>query len=107
MRTALLTACGIVSLGGVAIVAMFFVLPEETLHAISGAVSFPHNDCPFCGMTRAFCAIVQGDFSRAMTLNRGSVPLFLFLSVTSVFFASVMFFFLKSELHKTLTKKKL
>ncbi|HKU41736.1 MAG TPA: DUF2752 domain-containing protein [Polyangiales bacterium] len=39
--------------------------------------------CPGCGMTRAFCALTQGDVASALAFHAGSLPLALFLIAAS------------------------
>lgn len=90
-RSAWLIVWGIFSVVGFTIVMMFFLLPEDLLHAISGAVSVPHNDCPLCGMTRAFCSISNGELEKAYALNKGSIPLFAVLFVSPLVLLSFAF----------------
>lgn len=78
---------GIFSVAGAALILAFFLLPENVLHAISRTISVPHDDCAFCGMTRAFCSISKGEFEEAYRLNRGSIVVF-----SAVVIASLAFF---------------
>jgi len=38
-------------------------------------------DCPGCGMSRAFIRISEGQFSKALQLNRASFVVYLFIAV--------------------------
>src|SRR5262245_40019177 len=58
-------------------------------HAEHGPVMCPLRGifgipCPGCGMTRAFCALVEGDIASALAFHAGSLPLALFLIAASV-----------------------
>jgi hypothetical protein len=68
----------ILSVGAAALLSALYVLPENTILELSRLARLPnHGDhaCPFCGMTRAFLAISNGDPGRAASLNRGALPL--------------------------------
>jgi len=78
-RRAFIVVWLILSVGAAAILSAFLVLPEETILGLSQRGRLPsHGDspCPFCGMTRGFLAISNGDAGRAVSINRGAVPLF-------------------------------
>ena len=86
-----LTVCGVFSAACVGVILTFLFVPEDAIHSVSRAISFPHRDCPLCGMTRAFCAISKGHFDQAVALNKGSVFLFtLFVAVPSCFIVGVL-----------------
>lgn len=56
-----------------------FLLPAETIYRLEPVCEWKarHNrECALCGMTRGFLAISRGEFQRASSLNRGSVPLY-------------------------------
>jgi len=44
--------------------------------------------CPGCGMTRAFYEIISGDFSKAFYYNSLSIPLFIFIIMSTIWILS-------------------
>jgi len=86
-RRAFIIVWLILSVGAAAILAAFFVLPEQTILELSRHGRLPsHGDspCPFCGMTRAFLAISSGQPGRAASMNRGALPLYAGLILNEV-----------------------
>lgn len=40
-----------------------------------------HRQCPTCGLSRGFSAIMRGEFKKAAGLNQNAIPLFCFFSI--------------------------
>jgi len=73
----------------VLLIAVF--LPPETLLSISAYLSFPHETCIFCGMTRSFILIKQGALIQAYALNHLSIPLVLLLFINQALYWVFLF----------------
>jgi hypothetical protein len=65
----------LLSLVGACVVLAALVLPEHWVLFAGRTLQAPHEHgaCPLCGMTRALVAIGDGNFSRALGLNRWSL----------------------------------
>lgn len=51
------------------------LISRPWLYSLSNAMTIPHEDCPFCGMTRAFDALTQGAILEAHHYNKGAIAL--------------------------------
>lgn len=66
---------------------MFICLKSELISFLNNVPHFCLFDkltgiqCPFCGTTRAFCAISEGSFNQAITLNASSFLLFIYFFI--------------------------
>jgi hypothetical protein len=67
---------------------LLWLLPPQTVFAISEALQtpHPHTPCMLCGMTGAFVAISRGDMTTAMWLNPNAFSLFSILACNSLVF---------------------
>ena len=88
LRRALTAVWAILSVAILAGGALLWLLPPETVFAISQALQTPHPDdpCVLCGMTGAFVAIARGDFAGAARLNPDALWLFSTLAGNSLIF---------------------
>ncbi len=88
LRRALTAVWAILSVAILAGGALLWLLPPQTVFAISQALQTPHpNDpCMLCGMTGAFVAIARGDFATAERLNPDALWLFSTLAGNSLIF---------------------
>jgi hypothetical protein len=68
-----------------------------SINNVSSALREPHDNCLLCGMTRAFECIARGHFHEALSLNRGSLYLFAFLSINLVVFITMMILFTRGK----------
>ncbi len=78
-KQALMLAWLIMSAALLLILTAPHVLPADTVLTASALLRQPHHgqeQCPLCGMTRAFIAISHGSCTRALALNKWSVPLY-------------------------------
>lgn len=67
---------------------IFFVPEEIFLSKIPICENKNNNlECFFCGSTRAFFEIKKMNFANAYALNKGSIPLFLILTINFTTFA--------------------
>lgn len=100
--TALTAVWWIVSLLTIALLVLSFAGPDDLLlrsSPVCTSLSRYQAECWFCGMTRAFLAIGNLDFSDAWSLNRLSIPLFLGLGVNSLFYLFSLFRIIRHTIH--------
>ena len=67
-----------------------YIFSEKAILSMSEKLKSEHPDgksCSLCGMTRAFIAISEGDFDKALKLNHLSVWLYLMLCFEDVLMA--------------------
>lgn len=69
----ILSSCGMVTL----LIAQ--LVPSQTIMQMSAYCRSHHDDCPFCGMTRGFVLIADGNLEAAASVNRGALPLYVML----------------------------
>ncbi|WP_394330912.1 DUF2752 domain-containing protein [Aquimarina agarilytica] len=66
---------------------LFIILKSELISLLNNIPHFCLFDkligmqCPFCGTTRAFCAISEGSFNQAITFNTSSIILFIYFFI--------------------------
>jgi len=73
------------------------IFPSSWIAETSVLLRQSHESCMLCGMTRAFGCIVKGNFHDALTLNRGSVYLFVFLVANLVVFIATLVFYTRRK----------
>lgn len=88
LRRALLVVWAILSVAILAGGLLLWLLPPQTVFAISQMLQTPHPDtpCMLCGMTGAFVAIARGDFATAARLNPDAFGLFSTLAGNNLIF---------------------
>lgn len=88
IRRALLAVWVILSVAILTGGLLLWLLPPQTVFAVSQALQTPHPDtpCMLCGMTGAFVAISRGDLATAARLNPDALWLFSTLAGNSLIF---------------------
>ena len=88
LRRAVLVVWVILSVAILAGGLLLWLLPPQSVFAISQAFQTPHpyTPCVLCGMTGAFVAISRGDITTAMWLNPNALSLFSTLDCNSLVF---------------------
>ncbi|NLB48517.1 MAG: DUF2752 domain-containing protein [Erysipelotrichia bacterium] len=64
----------------------FFTNNETVLKNSPTCISIGkyNRECCLCGMTRAFIEISNGNFRNAISLNKGSIPLFFIITINAI-----------------------
>lgn len=66
--------------------------PADLLYKASSMASMPHDEpCLFCGMTRSFVHMAEGDLSRALSENTLGPVFFFLISINEVYFLGYLF----------------
>jgi len=100
MKSAVSTAWMIYSTVIAILLLLLFVLPGEMIlnnTPLCESISKYNVECFACGMTRGFVHIARFEFTEAGMANRGSIFVFLFLVLNTVFLIIYMFKLKRSD----------
>jgi hypothetical protein len=86
-----------------AVIAIFFLMPEDTIinrTPVCGSIAASGTECFACGMTMGFGSISEFDIDGANAANRGAVFVFMVFLLNTIIFARYITIYINKKKHQ-------